>query len=513
MSEGKKIQHLISLKEVSISFGGVAVLNDISLLLTTGKVVLLQGGNGQGKTTLLNIISGHLSPDSGAIIYGQGEKRVEFAFPRKNSLKPVLLRRFKPEFVSSLGIGRVWQDVRLFLSHSVFENIAVGRSLKVIERIFSPFLFAQRHRNFLLARNTLTESLLTSYDLLSIEDANSAKISLGQSKRVAFARLAAAESTLYLLDEPLAGLDQNGIESVVTSIRKLRREANCSILIVEHESNHRFLRNLLDESWLLQDGRLTSTLFISTAYQELPPASDAKFDLYIKNTFLSELGITKQSTQKIKGCSLLEVASESAQNSSETESTVPLLELRNVTVRRNQRIMFATDSTGSAASHGLNLKLYQNKTLTLLAPNGWGKSTLIDVICGVMPIETGQILINGTDVSKCTLNQRIAFGIRVLRSSGAGLINLTVLEIVKLAGYPSVPSVIKPLSNRVFGSLSGGEKQRVMVSTLPKGVICLLDEPFNALDDETIKNLNFKKIVSSYKGVIIFLPDSDQTRK
>jgi len=110
------------------AFGGQVVLDGVDLELRQGEVVLLRGENGSGKTTLLNILTGNLEPDAGEIHYSADDSPRSYSFPRRwwQDLNP--WDHFRPEFVAMEGMGRTWQDVRLFHSLSLRDNIAVAQT-------------------------------------------------------------------------------------------------------------------------------------------------------------------------------------------------------------------------------------------------------------------------------------------------------------------------------------------------------------------------------------------------
>ena len=117
---------ILEARGITKRFGGQTVLRDVDLVLSRGEVVLLRGENGSGKTTLLNILTGNLEPDAGSIKYLADDSPRTYTFPRRwwQELNP--WDHFRPEFVAKEGIGRTWQDVRLFGDLSLRDNIAVA---------------------------------------------------------------------------------------------------------------------------------------------------------------------------------------------------------------------------------------------------------------------------------------------------------------------------------------------------------------------------------------------------
>jgi len=241
---------------LKLAFGGQVVLDGVNLELRQGEVVLLRGENGSGKTTLLNILTGNLEPDSGTIDYlADGTPRT-FSFPRRwwQDLNP--WDHFRPEFVAKEGIGRTWQDVRLFGAQSLRDNIAVAEPGHPGENpliaLIAPGIAKRRE----VGLNQQADAMLTRLGLTGREESSADMVSLGQSKRVAIARAVAAGAKILFLDEPLAGLDRQGVTDVHAMLKSLVRDHDLTLVIVEHVFNQPHLHGLVTTDWLLQQGRI-----------------------------------------------------------------------------------------------------------------------------------------------------------------------------------------------------------------------------------------------------------------
>jgi ABC-type branched-subunit amino acid transport system ATPase component len=191
------------------SFGGHTVLDNVSFKLKRGQVVLLRGENGSGKTTLLNILTGNLEPDSGEIkvsINGN-EERFDFPMPWWKRLNP--FDHFTPERLAWKGIGRVWQDIRLFPTMTTLDNVAVASPNQIGENPALAFIASKIRK---AEKKNVEESYkrLEGLRLGKLRDSYCDQISLGQMKRVAIARTIRAGSKVLFLDEPLSGLDGDG---------------------------------------------------------------------------------------------------------------------------------------------------------------------------------------------------------------------------------------------------------------------------------------------------------------
>lgn len=226
---------------LSISFGGHRVLQDVDLELSGGQIALLRGPNGCGKTTLLNILSGFLRPDSG---------KAGFAF---NGTRVDILSE-TPDRLARLGIARLWQDIRLFPTMTVLENVLAA----------SPHAIGINPLTALLARGKVRrqerefrEQALHWLELLGMADradSSGDKLSGGQSKRVAIARMLQTGAQMLLLDEPLAGLDHESAEKLVHDLNRLADTTHKAMLVVEH--NHDAMIPVCDIRLTLEEGRL-----------------------------------------------------------------------------------------------------------------------------------------------------------------------------------------------------------------------------------------------------------------
>jgi ABC-type branched-subunit amino acid transport system ATPase component len=228
----------VQVRNVSLSFGGHVVLHALNFDVRPGELVLLRGENGSGKTVLFNLLSGYLSPD-------QGEIRLELAGTWVNP------SRLGPERLARRGVGRLWQDIRLFPTMTVLDNVlAATPGLLGQNPAFAlfarPALARQEHR----AREQALENL-SMVGMVERAQSSCDMLSVGQMKRVALARLLQMEASLLLLDEPLAGLDIAAVRSLSGDLSRLR-ELGKTVLVVEHRSDA--LANSADRVWRLNGG-------------------------------------------------------------------------------------------------------------------------------------------------------------------------------------------------------------------------------------------------------------------
>jgi branched-chain amino acid transport system ATP-binding protein len=195
---------LLEIRNVTRRFGGIVAIDDVSLHVEAGQIVGLIGPNGAGKTTLFNVITRLYRPDSGALEFG-GKS----------------LLRTPPHRIVRRGIARTFQNVELFRTMSVLDNVLVGAHTRT-----KPFRSGA-------ARGRALE-ILDYVGIANVADRPVAGLPFGTLKRVELARALVAEPKLLLLDEPAGGLNHEEVSDLGTFIRKLREDFDLTVLLVEH---------------------------------------------------------------------------------------------------------------------------------------------------------------------------------------------------------------------------------------------------------------------------------------
>ena len=211
---------LLRVANVSVRFGGIVALDDLSFDIAQGQIVGLIGPNGAGKTTLFNCLS-RLYPFAGGDIAFLGQS----------------LRATPRHRVAAIGIGRTFQNLALFRTLSVFENVLTGRH----SRTATGFV-ANALRPPAVAREESTAALkaaelLRFLRLESVAEQPVGTLPFGTQKRVELGRALASEPTLLLLDEPASGLNHEEVDALGAVIREIRDRLGVTILLVEHHMN------------------------------------------------------------------------------------------------------------------------------------------------------------------------------------------------------------------------------------------------------------------------------------
>jgi len=478
---------VLSANNLVKAFGGQIVLNDISFNIRKGEVVLLRGENGSGKTTLVNILTGNLEPERGEIHISINGDREEFIWPRPwwKEINP--LDHFTPERLAWEGVGRVWQDIRLFPTMTALENVTIASPEQSGENpVFALFSKKSKKEN---RQNTETSSeWLSLLGLGDWLDSSCDKISLGQMKRVAIARAIQAGAKILFLDEPLSGLDNKGISVVMSYLETLAKKNSITLVIVEHVFNISTILKFANTVWTLSNGELT----INKSDEIIDDNAEDGNRLHkLMKQIAGENG--KIHTEKLPdGAKLTTV------NNDKHQEPQPILEVKDIAVKRGIRTVI----------NGLSLNLRKGHLYILEAPNGWGKSSLLDVISGIHPLESGIIKLKEKEISSIPTHERIKSGLAYLRSQQSVFTSLSVKEQRKLA-KANIQLFGNSLNSKSKGSyLSGGEKQKLLIEMLPEADVYLLDEPLIGLDEESIEKLVelIKQMIEKDKTLLLTVP-------
>lgn len=482
------------------AFGGQVVLNGVDLELREGEVILLRGENGSGKTTLLNILTGNMEPDAGYIELFVNSHPERFRFPRHwwQELNPWY--HFTPERVATEGVGRTWQDTRLFGSHTLVDNLAVARPEQPGEK---PWRVLTRPSQWQKAETKNRQDVMALLQALGLGDRGDSSadmISLGQTKRIAFARSVHANKKIIFLDEPLAGLDQKGTESIISVLRDLAAAHSITLVIVEHVFNIPIILDFATAVWTLAEGRLTQET-IEEARLDPTVQRTSAMPAIVQQMALLSSTITEENLPG--GAVLTRILPAGT-------TPEPLLILSNLVVRRGNRIVVGKDENGSAP--GISLTINKGETVFLQAPNGWGKTSLLESIAGVIPCESGDIQLNGKSLLNQAAWDRKLNGLSVVPARDGGFNSLRVKDYQRLAlgplGNKHTATPALDLETRLMSSLSGGELKRISIETaLAKdATVRIWDEPFASLDLEAASYLYQHLAPDKTSASLIMIP-------
>ena len=227
-------ENVLHIDHLTMRFGGVVAVNDLSMDINKGEIVALIGPNGAGKTTAFNMVTGVYTPTSGKItLMGQD------------------ITGRRPDEITKLGIARTFQNIRLFSSMTVFENVLTARHL----RRTSNFLTATFRLNAAEEKKMRqeTEALLKRVDLYELKDEMATSLPYGKQRLLEIVRALATGPKLLLLDEPAAGMNPQETEELGAFIRKIRNNFSLTIFIIEHHMN--LVMDISDRIYVIDFGK------------------------------------------------------------------------------------------------------------------------------------------------------------------------------------------------------------------------------------------------------------------
>ena len=211
-------EELLHVDDISLSFGGVKAIQDVSFNITKGEIRAIIGPNGAGKTSMLNVINGFYHPQEGTISF-LGEKRT----------------RMRPFEAASQGISRTFQNVALFAGMSTLDNIMAGRTLKMHKNLFWQMLRYGPALNEEIKHRRAVEEVIDFLEIEHIRRTPVGQLPYGLQKRVELGRALAAEPSLLLLDEPMAGMNLEEKEDMCRFIVDVNSQMGTTIALIEHD--------------------------------------------------------------------------------------------------------------------------------------------------------------------------------------------------------------------------------------------------------------------------------------
>jgi len=217
---------LVKSRRVTKQFGGLVAVNEVDFDIPRGSIVSLIGPNGAGKTTFFNMITGFYTPTAGTIDF-DGQPIVT---QRRNRMKGK-----KPHEVAELGIGRTFQNIRLFGTMTALDNVRVGANVHLRSRWWDAVVRAPRMLNEEAATFDAAMDLLRLVNLEDRAHAWARSLPYGDQRRLEIARALATRPKLLLLDEPTAGMNASETQEMTDFIQRLRGEFGLTVLLIEHD--------------------------------------------------------------------------------------------------------------------------------------------------------------------------------------------------------------------------------------------------------------------------------------
>ncbi|MDQ7028983.1 MAG: ABC transporter ATP-binding protein [Ardenticatenia bacterium] len=228
-------------RHITLHFGGVAALSDVSLNVRQGEILAIIGPNGAGKTSLLNCISGLYRPQSGELIF--------FKDGHAHNLL-----RLRPHHIARLGIARAFQNIELFRHMTVLENIMLGRHVHMRGNVLTCGLYWWRQQEEEIRHRRRVEEIIDFLEIENIRHKPVGTLAYGLQKRVEVARALALDPEILLLDEPMAGMNVEEKEDMARFILDINQEWDVTVVLIEHDMG--VVMDLSDRVVVLDFGRV-----------------------------------------------------------------------------------------------------------------------------------------------------------------------------------------------------------------------------------------------------------------
>ena len=252
-------ESILNLEHVTMPFGGVVAVNDLSLEVNKGEIVALIGPNGAGKTTAFNCITGVYEPTNGRVSF-LGQPMVE-NFPQGKMKKTyqgenqgMFTHKLAPtpDQITHMGMARTFQNIRLFSSLSVLDNVLIAKHMRAKHNVFSSTFRLSRQEEARMRREAI--ALLEEQNLDHLQDEVAGSLPYGLQRRLEIARALATEPKLLLLDEPAAGMNPQETHELTDFIRQIHTRYDLTVLLIEHHMD--LVMRISDRIYVLDFGKL-----------------------------------------------------------------------------------------------------------------------------------------------------------------------------------------------------------------------------------------------------------------
>lgn len=256
------MKNILRLEDVTMQFGGVVAVNNLSMEVNEGEIISLIGPNGAGKTTAFNAITGVYEATNGRISFNgqtlienfpKGKMKKLYAGENQGKYTKSIVKT--PDRITNLGVARTFQNIRLFKSMTVLENVLVAMHMRRTSNLFSATFMLNKKEEAAFRQEAL--ELLIKVGLYDLRDELATSLPYGKQRHLEIARALATNPTLLLLDEPAAGMNPQETEELTKFIHEIRDTFKLTILLIEHHMN--LVMDISDRIYVIDFGKLIAS--------------------------------------------------------------------------------------------------------------------------------------------------------------------------------------------------------------------------------------------------------------
>ena len=251
-------ENILHVENVTMQFGGVVAVNNLSIDINKDEIVALIGPNGAGKTTAFNCITGVYQPTNGlvsldgnVIIESHPQGKMKALYKGENADKYSKLITKTPDQITKLGVARTFQNIRLFSNLTVFENVLIAKHMRAHQNVFSATFRLNMKEERRMRKEAL--ELLDMQNMIHLKDEIASSLPYGLQRRVEIARALATEPHLLLLDEPAAGMNPQETLELTDFIKEIKEKYDLSVFMIEHHMD--LVMQISDRIYVLDFGK------------------------------------------------------------------------------------------------------------------------------------------------------------------------------------------------------------------------------------------------------------------
>jgi branched-chain amino acid transport system ATP-binding protein len=250
---------ILKVENATMQFGGVVAVDNLNLEVNEGEIVALIGPNGAGKTTAFNVITGVYQPTNGAVWFQGGkivenhpQGKMEKIYKGEHAGAYTHVLAPTPDKITKLGMARTFQNIRLWKSQSVFDNVLIAMHCRTHTNFLAASFRLNRREE--QAQRERTAELLNTVGLYDVKDETAASLPYGKQRRLEIARALATDPKLLLLDEPAAGMNPQETNELTAFIGEIRDSFHLTVFLIEHHMD--LVMDISDRIYVLDFGRL-----------------------------------------------------------------------------------------------------------------------------------------------------------------------------------------------------------------------------------------------------------------